>query len=59
MTGSDKLPRKHAYIHMRNRGGVIDIDYPEVDSPEADRIMKAVMAILREEVAKEKEVSND
>ena len=59
MSDKDKPPRKHAYIHMRNCGGVIDLDYPEVDSPEVDRMMKAVMAILGEEIEKAKEALND
>ena len=46
MATDDKLPRGHAYIYMRNRGCAIDIDYPEVDSEEAARILEAVMAII-------------
>lgn len=30
-TKDDKLPRGHAYLHMRNRGYRIDIDWPEVN----------------------------
>lgn len=59
MSNPDKLPRGHAYIHMRNRGGKIDLDYPEMDSPEVARMMKAVMAILGEEIEKAKEVPSD
>ncbi len=43
------LPRGHAYIRMRNRGYKIDIDYPELDSAQAERIIRAAMAIVREE----------
>jgi hypothetical protein len=32
---------------MRNRGETIHIDYPEVDSAQAKRIMDAVMAMVR------------
>ena len=45
METDDKLPRGHAYIRMRNRGYKIDIDYDELDSAEAERIIKAVMSI--------------
>lgn len=48
MENDDKLPRGHAYIRMRNRGYKIDIDYPELDSAEAELIIKAVMATLRD-----------
>ena len=44
----DKLPRGHAYIRMRNRGYRIDIDWPEWDSDEAERMMRAVMKIATE-----------
>ncbi len=47
---NDKLPRGHAYIRMRNRGGSIDIEYPEIDSDQAARIMEAAMAIVREDL---------
>jgi len=43
---NDKLPRGHAYIRMRNRGCAFHIDYEEVDSAEAERMMKAVLEIL-------------
>lgn len=49
---NDKLPRGHAYIRMRNRGYRIDIDYPEVDSEQAEQIIKAVMKIVRGEAGK-------
>ena len=48
MENDDKLPRGHAYIRMRNRGYRFDIDYPELDSEQAERIIKAVIAIFRE-----------
>jgi hypothetical protein len=47
MENDDKLPRGHAYIRMRNGGYKINIDYPEVESSEAERIIEAVMAIVR------------
>ncbi len=48
------LPRGHAYIRMRNRGYKIDIDYPELDSAQAERIIKAAMAIVRNEAFDDK-----
>jgi len=53
MENDDKLPRGHAYIRMRNRGYKIDIDYPELDSAQAERIIKAVMLIAREDFTDE------
>jgi hypothetical protein len=46
---NDKLPRGHAYIRMHNRGYKIDIDYPEVDSEQAERIIKAALEIVAED----------
>ena len=48
---NDKLPRGHTYIHMRNRGYAIDIDYLEIDSLQAEHMIKAVLAIMNEEDA--------
>ena len=46
MGNDDKLPRGHAFIHMRNRGYKIDVDYPETDSAEAESVIKAIIAIV-------------
>ena len=53
---SAKLPRNHAFIHMRNRGYGMDIDYEMVDSPEAKEMMEAACAILRRNMDKAKEM---
>ena len=58
MENDDKLPRGHAYIRMRNNGGYIHIDYPEVDSPEAERMIKAVLAVLKEFANQEQEADH-
>jgi hypothetical protein len=47
----DKLPRGHAYIHVRNHGETIHIDYPEIDSAQAGRVIDAAMAIVREDLS--------
>lgn len=47
------LPRGHAYIRMRNRGYKIDIDWPEMDAPQAQRMIEAVMAIMTAEDEKD------
>jgi|GEM_PF-4651838 len=47
----NKLPRGHAYIHMRNRGYSIDLDYRELDSEEAELAIKAVMSIVAQHCA--------
>jgi len=43
-----KLPRGHAYLRMRNRGYTIEIEYMEVDSEQAERAIKAAMAVVRD-----------
>jgi hypothetical protein len=58
MENDDKLPRGHAYIRMRNKGYKVNIDYPEVDSAAAERLIKAVMEIVKEEWAQEPESSD-
>lgn len=45
--GEPKYQRGHAYVRVRNRGYSVDIDFPEVDSPCAERMIKAVMEILK------------
>jgi hypothetical protein len=51
---NDKLPRGHAYIRVRNRGYRIDINYPELDSAEADQAIRAMLAVVTEDSADEK-----
>ena len=48
-----KPQRNHAYIHMRNRGYTVNIDYDQVEHDEAERIIKAVMQIVREGIAED------
>jgi len=51
MEKNDKFPRGHAYVRMRNRGYKIDIDWPAIDSPEAEEMIKAVCEILKQRSA--------
>lgn len=51
---TDKLPRNHAYVHMRNRGYSIHIDFREVDSEIAEKMIKAAMAAYDEAMGKGK-----
>lgn len=50
-----RLPRGHAYIRMRNRGHMIHIDYPGVDSDQAARMIDAVLAVQRADLEKFKQ----
>jgi hypothetical protein len=54
MANDDKLPRGHAYIRVRNKGQAVHVDYRELDSPEAERIMNALCALLKEDGGKVK-----
>ena len=53
MANDDKLPRGHAYIRVRNKGQAVHLDYRELESPGAERIMKALCALLKEESEQE------
>jgi hypothetical protein len=52
MKSLDTLPRGHAYIRMRNDGATMHIDYPDVDSAEAARMIQAIMDIFKESLEK-------
>lgn len=52
MGNEDKLPRGHAYVRMRNAGYKIDVDFPEIDSECAQRMIEAAMRVFREDEGK-------
>ena len=52
-TPDRRLPRGHAYVRVRNRGYSIHIDFTELDSAIAEKMIKAAMDVYREETESE------
>ena len=59
-TTTDRLPRGHAYVRVRNKGYSIHVDFPAVSDDVAERMIEAAMKVFREDAAafREKSLAN-